>query len=342
MIEVTKGNLLEDGAEALVNTVNTVGVMGKGIALQFKQAFPENFKVYKKACDAHELHMGEVFIVTTGRMLNPKYIINFPTKKHWRGKSKLSDIRAGLQSLVAEVKRLNIKSIAVPPLGCGNGGLDWSEVSPLVEEAFKSVPDVLVHLYAPYGPPDAETMPVRTEKAGMTRARALFVRLIEQYSIPGYRLTLLELQKLAYFLQEAGENLRLRFVKHLYGPYAENLNHVLQRIEGHFIRGYGDRSHETNIHLLPSAATKARDFLLNDPTASERLGQVGRLIEGFESPYGMELLSTVHWVATKEDNPARDVDDAVRQVYEWSDRKKIMKPSHIQKALQRLGRDGWL
>jgi O-acetyl-ADP-ribose deacetylase (regulator of RNase III) len=149
MLEFKQGNLLEEDAQALVNAVNCVGVMGKGIALQFKQAFPENFQQYKKACDAKEVQPGRMFTVPTGKLFNPKYIINFPTKRHWRDKSKIEDIQTGLKALVAEVQQLGITSIAIPALGCGNGGLDWLEVKPLIESAFVELPEVKVIVFEP-------------------------------------------------------------------------------------------------------------------------------------------------------------------------------------------------
>ena len=155
MIETSKGNLLRADTEALVNTVNCVGFMGRGIALQFKQAFPDNFKAYQRACWAGSVVPGKMFVYETGMMVNPKLIINFPTKRDWRGKSRIKDIADGLVALVEEVKRRGITSIAVPPLGCGNGGLEWSLVEPLIEAAFEAVPDVRVALYAPIGTPDA-------------------------------------------------------------------------------------------------------------------------------------------------------------------------------------------
>jgi len=153
MLEFKQGNLLEEDAEALVNAVNCVGVMGKGIALQFKQAFPENFQQYKKACDAKEVQPGRMFTVPTGKLFNPKYIINFPTKRHWRDKSKIEDIQTGLKALVAEVQQLGITSIAIPALGCGNGGLDWVEVKPLIESAFVELPEVKVVVFEPTDAP---------------------------------------------------------------------------------------------------------------------------------------------------------------------------------------------
>lgn len=343
MIELKQDNLLQADTEALVNTVNCVGVMGKGIALQFKQAFPDNFRQYQLACRAGEVQPGRMFVVATGSLFNPKHIINFPTKRHWKGKSRIEDIEIGLKALIQEVKQLGIRSIAVPPLGCGNGGLDWSQVKPLIESAFTELPDVLVLLYPPQGAPAADAMPIATDKPKMTRGRALLLSLLERYGIPGYCLTLLEIQKLAYFLQVAGEPLRLRYVKHKYGPYADNLNHVLQLLEGHYIRGYGDRSREAQISLLSGATAEARTFLADKPEANEHLERVSRLIEGFETPYGMELLATVHWVA--QENPeARTVfEQALAEVHQWSERKRqLFKPAHIRKAWQRLHEQNWL
>ena len=154
MIEIIEGNILEAEAEALVNTVNCVGVMGKGLALQFKQAFPANFKAYEAACRARQLVAGKMFIFDNGRLIKQRYIVNFPTKRHWRDNSRIEDIRSGLESLVADVRRLGIRSIAVPPLGCGLGGLNWRDVRPMIEKSFSELLDVRVLLFPPVGPPD--------------------------------------------------------------------------------------------------------------------------------------------------------------------------------------------
>lgn len=342
MIEIQQGNLLKANAEAIVNTVNCVGVMGKGIALQFKQAYPDNFRQYAKACRVSEVRPGQMFVVSTGNLFNPRYIINFPTKRHWKGKSKIEDIQTGLKALIQEVKQLGITSIAVPPLGCGNGGLSWKTVKPLIESAFLELPNVQVLLFEPQGTPEADAMLVATEKPKMTRARALFVRLLELYGIPGYRLTMLEIQKLAYFLQIAGEPLRLEYIKEKYGPYANNLNHVLQKLEGHYIRGYGDRSREAQIYVLPDGEIAARRFLENSDDAIERLERVSNLINGFETPYGMELLATVHWVVRENWEAGEDSERAIKLVREWNIRKsELFKPQHIRKAWQRLREQNW-
>jgi len=143
--------LLKADVEALVNTVNCVGVMGKGIALEFKQTFPRNFEVYQKACKTGEVKPGSMFVFKTGSIFKPQYIINFPTKRHWRDNSKIDNIKTGLVALIREISQLNIQSVAVPPLGCGLGGLNWSIVRPMIEKAFEDLPDVQVLLYEPEG-----------------------------------------------------------------------------------------------------------------------------------------------------------------------------------------------
>jgi O-acetyl-ADP-ribose deacetylase (regulator of RNase III) len=343
MIHYAAGNLLEADAEALVNTVNCVGFMGKGIALQFKQAWPDNFEAYAKACKAGEVQPGRMFIWETGRMINPKFLINFPTKRHWKGKSRIDDIQSGLRALVSEIRRLGIQSVAVPPLGCGNGGLEWNDVRPLIEAACDELPDVKVLLYSPLGAPSAKAMPVSTAKPGMTASRALFIKLMHQYGTLSYRRTLLEIQKLGYFLQESGEPLRLRFEAGIYGPYAANLNKVLELLEGHYIRGYGDsQKPDAEIELLTGAIEDADAFLKSHPESMARLARVAELIEGFETPYGMELLSTVHWVATHGEPKATNAEAAISSVQTWNERKRDMfRCEHIRLAHRRLTELGW-
>ncbi len=344
MIEITHGNILRTDAEALVNTVNCVGFMGKGIALQFKKAHPDNYEDYKKACDAGEVQPGRMFVYETGSMINPRFIINFPTKRHWKGKSRLDDIKAGLTALIEEVRKRDIRSIAVPPLGCGLGGLQWSVVRPLIEKAFADLPEVRVLLFEPHGAPDARTMPVGTKYPKMTIARTLFIKLMHQYNQFAYRLTLLEIQKLAYFLQEAGEPLKLRYNAGIYGPYAPNLNKVLEALEGHYTRGYGDTQRpDVEIELLPNAVEEADKFLSEHQDKSVLLDRVADLIEGFETPYGLELLSSVHWVAQRNSESARTPDEAVRKIHDWNERKqKMFRDDHIRVAWTRLQEKGWL
>jgi len=343
MIEHKQGNLLEADAEALVNTVNCVGAMGKGIALQFKLAFPENFKEYAKACRHEEVKLGCMFTVPTGE-LYPRYIINFPTKDHWRGSSRIEDIRAGLVALVEEIKRLEISSVAIPPLGCGNGGLRWSEVRPLIEEAMAAMPDVHVLLFAPQAAPEADKMVVATKKPNMSRSRALLIQLMEFYRAPGYRLMMLEVQKLAYFLQASGLDMKLDYSRNRFGPYSEKLNYVLQPMEGHFIRGYGDRDKQSpGINLLSGATEAAHKQLADDTEAQEHLERVAQLVESFETPYSMELLASVHYVVQENPAIANDVNAVITVVRSWTQRKeKLFTPEHIKVAWQHLHDKGWL
>lgn len=339
MISYKKGNIINADTEALINTVNCVGIMGKGIALQFKKAFPEDyFTHYQKACRNKELRPGKVSVWQTGSFINPRYIINFPTKDHWKEKSRYEYIESGLKALLKEIQRLGIRSIAIPPLGSGLGGLDWRKVRAMIENAFAGLPKIEVLIYEPKGSPAAEEMPVRAAKPKMTIARALFIKLMQFYSRHAYRLTLLEIQKLAYFLQESGIPLRLNYVRHFYGPYAHNLNKVLEIMEGHYIRGYGDtQKPDVEISLLPNAVRQADAFLKQHADEMGKLEKVMRLVDGFETPYGMELLASVHWVL-KHDGAT----DAVKAMNKWNDRKReLFKKEHIEIALRRLKEESW-
>lgn len=343
MLKHVTGNLLEADAEAFVNTVNTVGVMGKGIALQIRQAFPRVFEEYQRAYKHGELRIGRMHVVRTNAVTNPRFIINFPTKQHWRGKARLEFIRDGLVDLVRVLRELKIRSVAVPPLGCGSGGLRWSQVRPVIEEALGGLDDVDVLVYAPAGAPAADDMVVSTKRPNLTPARAAYLRLFEDYAIPGYRLTMLEVVKLAYFLQVAGEPLKLKFEREQYGPYAEQLHHVLQRLEGHYIRGYGDRSQGASIYVMEGGKTEATKVLNEHPDTLVRLDRVSRLIEDFETPYGMELLATVHWVAGDDPRVHTDPEAAVEGVQSWSDHKRrTFHADHIKVAWERLLDERWI
>lgn len=340
IIEKTSGNLLDSDTDALVNTVNCVGVMGKGLALQFKKSFPENFKAYEKACKNNQLALGKMHVFET-HSTKPRYIINFPTKNHWKAKSRLIDIEKGLESLKEEIIRLNIQSIAIPPLGCGNGGLNWNIVRPLIDNALKDLVDVEILIYSPQKLDNPRHMDVKSKAPNMTKSRALFILLINDYKEPGYSLTSIEIQKLAYFLQAAGENLKLNFTKHLYGPYSPKIRHVLQDMEGHYLLGCGDNTGKSEIRVKPGTDSIANELLKTDPSSLERLNSVRQLIEGFETPYGMELLATIHWLATQEN--AVVLDDIYQGLHNWSNRKKDrFKPKHVESAWNHLKALHWI
>lgn len=347
MTKLTQGNLLAAPAEALVNTVNTVGIMGRGIALQFKQAYPAMFRDYERACKAGELKLGKVQVFDLGGLVGgPRWIINFPTKGHWRADSRMADIEAGLKDLVATIRKLRIRSIAIPPLGCGNGGLDWNEVRPRIEAALAEVPGVEALIYAPGGASAAAEMPIRTERPKMTMGQAAMIALMDRYlkGLLDPFISLLEIHKLMYFLQAAGQPLRLKFEAKSFGPYATNLRQVLIRMEKHYTRGYGDGKDTPTqpIELLPGAEKEAEKFLAGDEVIRGRMNRVAELIEGFEDSYGLELLSSVHWVMQKHPEANENPETAVDAVHKWNARKRrTLKKEHILAAWQRLRGQDW-
>ena len=343
MIELVRGDIVKADAEALVNTVNCVGFMGRGIALQFKRVFPANFTAYEAACRLDAVKPGRMLVFETGYLTGPRYIINFPTKRHWRGASRMGDIESGLRALVDEVHQRGIRSIAVPPLGCGLGGLDWRDVRPRIERAFEALPDVRVLVFEPVGAPaGAVAVPLAAPK--LTAGRATLVGLIARYlgALMDPSVSLLEIHKLMYFMQEAGEPLRLRYVKAEYGPYAENLRHVLSAVEGHLLTGYADGGDAPGklMELVPGATADAESFLSNKPESRARYDRVADLVEGFETPFGMELLASVHWVATREN--ASSAKEAAQAVYAWNERKRQFTEPQIALAWRVLADKGWL
>ncbi len=344
MIEYRQGDILQADAEALVNTVNCVGIMGRGVALQFKNAYPKNFKAYEAACERGEVQPGRMLVFETGQFTNPKYIINFPTKRHWRGQSRIEDIDSGLADLVHEIRKRRIRSIALPPLGSGLGGLNWSDVRPRIEAALKALDGVDVIVFEPHE--DRKTLVTVKSRAvpTMTVGRAALVVLMDRYlaALLDPFVSLLEVHKLMYFMQEAGQGLKLKFSKGSYGPYAENLRHVLHAIEGHLLSGYADGGDapDKQLELVPGAVTDAEVFLKGHKEARTRFDLVADLVEGFETPFGLELLSTVHWVATREN--AKSADEVVSQTYAWNERKRRFTPEQIALALDVLAKKGWL
>jgi len=326
MFRIMQGNLLQANTEAIINTVNTVGVMGKGIALAFKQAYPDNYKRYKEACDAGELQVGKMLVYETG-LPQPRLIINFPTKKHWRHPSKYEYISSGLEALKEVIGTYRIRSISIPPLGCGNGGLDWSRVKPMILEALRDIADeVDIVLYEPgYVPEQRQVKPV----IKLTPPRAMLLQLIRQYQMLGEEANALVIQKLAYLLQSGGESLNLRYEKGFYGPYAHNLSKVVQALSPKYLKINGDISKphtpvQLNTAILPELKTYLREKISAEQKA--RLDHVSDLITGFENMLGLELLATVHY-AIKE-CPECTLDEIIVSIHQWTDRKKQLLPAH--------------
>ena len=344
MIEYKVGDIFAfaENAEALVNSVNCVGVMGRGVALQFKRAFPSNFRAYAAACGRNEVQPGRMFVFDTQQFTNPRYIINFPTKRHWRGKSRIADIEAGLVDLAKVIRARDIRSVVVPPLGSGLGGLDWSDIRPRIETTLATIENLRVIVFEPGGgPADVRANP-STAVPNMTLGRAALVVLMDRYlrGLLDPFVSLLEVHKLMYFLQSSGEPLRLKFVKGFYGPYAENLRHVLKSIEGHLVSGYRDGGDAPGkpLELVPGALQDAQAFI--GAETKRRLDRVVDLVDGFESPFGLELLSTVHWVVCEEN--ARTAEEVADHAYKWGPRKRQFSTRQLAIAFEVLSAQRWL
>jgi O-acetyl-ADP-ribose deacetylase (regulator of RNase III) len=306
MIRFTEGNLLEADAQALVNTVNTVGVMGKGVALMFKEAYPENFKAYEEACRSKEVQLGKMFVTErSDEMFGPKWIVNFPTKAHWRFPSQMDWIVQGLEDLKRIIREKNINSIALPPLGAGNGGLAWKDVRQKIEAALGELNAVEVIVYQPTAKYQNVAKRLGVEK--LTPTRALIAELVRRYSLLGFDCSLLEIQKLGYFLERFVVQLGLenemnfKFAANKFGPYSENLKHLLNGFDGSYLhcdKRLGDAAPFDVIHFDDAKKDKIAAYLTSPEVKAFRpaLEKTSELIDGFESPLGMELLATVDWL----------------------------------------------
>jgi O-acetyl-ADP-ribose deacetylase (regulator of RNase III) len=352
VIEEGSGNLLTADVDALVNTVNTVGVMGKGIALQFKRAYPANFSAYRAACARGEVRPGRMFVFDTAIKGPRRYVINFPTKQHWKSNSRLEDISAGLEDLLRVVAERGITSIAIPALGCGNGGLDWQVVRSMIEQACARMPQVRAVIFPPAGAPPAASMPNATPRPALTPPRALLIVAISRYLARARQqevrsgISELEIQKLVYFLKLLGGAFPLRFVRGRYGPYADKLPHVLDLLEGHYLSGFGDHSALVTelVPVIPLEAgvVEAEAVVAGQPEDAVRLERLLALVDGFETPYSLELLATVHFAATQTP-PTSDAEVIGERVAAWSLRKaRLFAQEHVRIAAERLGEQGLL
>jgi O-acetyl-ADP-ribose deacetylase (regulator of RNase III) len=309
MMKFVQGNLLEAPTEALVNTVNTVGVMGKGIALMFKEAFPENFRAYEEACKQKKVEIGRMFVTENRTFHGPRWIINFPTKKHWRQPSKLEWIVDGMLDLKRVIRENNIGSIALPPLGAGNGGLDWPDVRKEVERVLGDLEEVYVLVYEPTG--KYQNVAKRTGVETLTPARVLIAEMIRRYWVLGTECTYLEVQKLGWFLERTirtlgiDDPLGLDFKADKYGPYSDRLRHLLNALDGTYLhcdKRLSDAGPSDTIWFDEARRRFVDLFLMQDfaQPLIEVLDLTARRIDGFESPLGMELLATVDWLIEKE------------------------------------------
>lgn len=308
MIEYTRGNLLEADVEALVNTVNTVGVMGKGIALMFKEAFPENFAAYATACKKREVATGRMFVTEQDALLGPRWIINFPTKQHWRARTRMEWIDSGLEDLKRVIREQNIRSIALPPLGCGNGGLDWVAVRSRIEAALGEMDNVRVLVFEPTT--EYQNVAKRSGVEKLTPARALIAELVRRYWVLGIECSLLEVQKLAWLMEQRicahglKNPLDLRFQPQRYGPYSDRLRHLLNGLDGSYLHSekrINDAAPEEIVWFDETRREHLHAYLRSTEASpyAEVLEEVDDLIDGFQSPLGMEALATLDWLVSQ-------------------------------------------
>lgn len=327
MIKFIKGNLLESDAEALVNTVNTVGVMGKGIALQFKNQFPENFKVYSKACKNSEFNIGDLLITEENSLLHndKRIIINFPTKTDWRKPSEYSYIEKGLVALVEYLKKSEIKSIAIPPLGAGHGGLKWEVVRKMMEFYFRDFYDKEIIVYQPN---DAIEEILKKERVKLTPARAMLLAVLFDLVKNGEFVSEFAAEKVAYFLQRFGaeKDFKLKFQPNFYGPYSSKVKHVLYYLNGSYITGYSskDKKPFEEIGIKLNTEIDVIQFL-SLPENNEYLNIVNNtkdFLEGYYSNFALELLSSVDFIMNSK--KISDPEVVAKELYNWSERKKTL------------------
>lgn len=323
MLKFTTGNLLDSEAEALVNTVNTVGIMGKGIALQFKKQFPNNYKIYSKACKTGEFKIGEMLIVEEQSLLTgKKIIINFPTKTDWRKPSEYSYIEEGLKNLVKVIEEKKIKSIAIPPLGAGNGGLVWDKVKAMMNYYLKDVEaEVII-----FQPSAVIEELLKNERVKLTPARAMLLSVLFDLVRNGEFVSEFSAEKIAYFLQRFGakEDFKLEFSANFYGPYSGKVKHVLYYLNGSYVTGYSakDKKPFEEIGLRANTENEILNFL--DLPENKKYKDISEktkaFLKGFYSSFGLELLSTIDFIM--ENLNTKEEEIIINQLEKWSERKK--------------------
>jgi O-acetyl-ADP-ribose deacetylase (regulator of RNase III) len=309
MMRFVQGNLLDAKTEALVNTVNTVGVMGKGIALMFKEEFPANFRAYEEACKFNKVTIGRMFVTERRAFEGPRWIINFPTKKHWRQPSKIEWIVEGLQDLQHVIQAHKIRSIAIPPLGAGNGHLNWSDVRAEIQRILGDLEGVDIVVYEPTE--RYQNVAKRTGVEELTPARVLIAEIIRRYWVLGIECTYLEVQKLGWFLERTihalriEDPLKLQFKADKYGPYSDRLRHLLNALDGTYLhcdKRLSDAGPTDTIWFDEELRKHVELYLQQDTSRplNRVLDLTAKRIDGFESPLGMELLATVDWLIQQE------------------------------------------
>lgn len=324
MITFTTGNIFDSEAEALVNTVNTVGVMGKGIALQFKKSFPTNFKKYKDACDTNSFNVGDLLVVKDQNLnTGEKLIINFPTKKHWRNPSQYDYISMGLEQLVQVIYQYQIKSIAIPPLGSGNGGLQWHKVKKLLKDKLSPLQDVNITIYEPNNQVKEQ---LKKERVKLTPARAMLLYMSFELVKSGEFVSEFSSEKLCYFLQRFGaeDYFKLNYKPNFYGPYSGKVRHVLYYLNGSYVMGFAskDKKPFEQLDLIVDAKRDVDAYISEHSELKDIVGKTSEFLDGFYSSFGLELLSTVDYISNH--HKSKDIDEIQQKLNSWSGRKKTL------------------
>ncbi len=341
-MQYIKGNLLEADTEALVNTVNTVGVMGKGIALQFKEMFSHNYKVYLTACKNGTLVPGKLLAVKDQTLEGEKLIVNFPTKSEWFKKSQYDYIESGLQELCKLIVEQNIKSIAIPPLGCGNGGLKWDKVKPMIEKYLSGLQDVDIIVYEP-NEQVKQILKAQNSKreTKLSPAKAMLLYTMFYYDSLGENTSLFIANKLAYFLQRLGESSlkSLKFTAHHYGPYSVQVEHMVHDLNGKFIKGLEQMEAKAfePLELQYDKLQEVSDYVKGELSLQQRniIRQLTKLIDGYQSALSLEILATVDFI--KKQNPGISKEHAIIKIKNWSERKsQLFQDKYLDIAWQHL------
>jgi O-acetyl-ADP-ribose deacetylase (regulator of RNase III)/uncharacterized protein YwgA len=337
MIQYLIGNIFESKAEALVNTVNTVGVMGKGIALQYKKAFPHNYKVYSKACKDGEIQIGKLLVVKDQNIsTGDKWIINFPTKTDWRKPSQYSYVEEGLDTLVKLIEEYGINSIAIPPLGAGNGGLEWEKVKKIIERKLKDTQvSVLV-----YEPSDHIKEEMKKERVKLTPARALLLYILYDLVGQGEYVSEFSSEKICYFLQRFGAQkyFNLDFKPNFYGPYSGKVRFVLNALNGSYLMGYSDMDKKAfdPLTLVEDGKDAVVELVEGNPELKIIADNTKKFLDGFYSDFALELLSSIDYI--KFSTGAVTKEEIMERLSLWSDRKRSLfsNPKYLSISLDHL------
>jgi O-acetyl-ADP-ribose deacetylase (regulator of RNase III) len=338
MITYVTGDILDSSAPALVNTVNTMGVMGKGIALQFKKAFPDNFRAYSQACKAGNIDIGKLFLSKDNSIVTgEKLIINFPTKKDWRKPAEYSYIEAGLNDLIRIIHENNIKMIALPPLGAGNGGLKWERVKKIIEKKLSPLVDIEIYVYEPTTQIKESLKKERTE---LTDASALLLAILYDLVKNGEYVSEFSSEKVCYFMQRFGaeQYFKLKFEPNFYGPYSGRVRHILNKLNGSYIMGYSDMDKKpfAPLTLVSDGYSVVEDYINNRPILKEIVGKTSNFLTGFYSDFALELLSSIDYIVCQENTFDKTI--VWKKLNEWSNRKRsyFSNPDYIELSLKQI------